>query len=75
MVLHRLDSLSDFARKDYDVRIVCRGCGHAVIRDPAALLLAIAGAGGSQDTGELGARLRCSACGHRGAKILPTARQ
>ena len=66
MVRHRLDSLHDFARKGYYLRVECKACGHVVIADPVVLSMEIRG---RKDIESIERRMRCLECGERGASI------
>jgi len=67
----RLDTLSDFTRHSYRVRVDCRGCGRVVVIEPIELRLTCQRRGFSARLDEIGQRLRCSKCGKRGAQIGP----
>ncbi|KRA84053.1 hypothetical protein [Altererythrobacter sp. Root672] len=67
MVRHRLDSLSDFARKGYHLRVECQACKHVVIADPAVLSMEIRG---KKAIVAIERRMRCQACGERKARIF-----
>ncbi|KRA81632.1 hypothetical protein [Altererythrobacter sp. Root672] len=66
MVRHRLDSLSDFARKGFHLRVECQSCKHVVIADPAVLSMEVRG---KKDITGIERRMRCGECGERKARI------
>jgi hypothetical protein len=72
MVRHRLDSLSDFARQGYNLRITCNVCGHSVEASPVALLDLAFHRRLPRSIEQLEGRLKCSRCSWRGATITPT---
>lgn len=67
----RLESLSDYARHGYKLRLDC-GCGRVVLLDPHDLLATIMDRGlGRQSLDGIAAKLKCSKCGRRPARIGP----
>lgn len=67
----RLDSLADYARARYLVRIEC-ACGRVLLKDPHELLALIAARGWPRYTLEgLALRLKCQRCGKRPKRIGP----
>ncbi|RDS76989.1 hypothetical protein DL238_04785 [Alteriqipengyuania lutimaris] len=69
MVRHRLDSVNDFGRQGYWLRILCKNCGHVAERNPTPLLLELHARELNRSIESLEARAKCSDCGHRGATI------
>lgn len=67
----RLDSLGDFLRHKYRLRIECRGCNRIVIKEPLALLELCRRRGWGHQLPVIERRLRCSRCGGRHARIGP----
>ena len=67
----RLESLSDYARHGYTLRLDCK-CGRVVMLDPHQLLATIMERGWPSHTLEgIATKLRCSKCGERPARIGP----
>ena len=67
----RLDSLADYARHHYKLRVDCQ-CGRVVLLDPHELLGTIMERGWSSYSLEgLAMRLRCQRCGKQPARIGP----
>ena len=67
MARYRLDTLQDYYRRDYAVQIECIGCGRLVIRNAVVMWRAVK----VRRIDVIERRLRCTACGHRGARIEP----
>jgi hypothetical protein len=64
----RIETILDFARLNVDAAIRCDGCRRK--RNMTAEELAVVfGIGARVATAER--RLRCSACGHKGARVAP----
>lgn len=67
----RLDTLADYARHNYKLRLDCR-CGRVVLLDPHDLLAAIMARGwASYNLEGLAMRLKCQKCGARPERIGP----
>lgn len=67
----RLDSLSDYARHGYKLRLDC-DCGRVVLIDPHALLGVVLERGWTGYSLEgLAMRLKCRRCGKRPNQIGP----
>lgn len=73
MVRHRLDSLSDFARQRYNLRITCQSdtCGYVVEASSGAMMRELGPTRARFSIGRLEEKMKCSRCGHRGAAIAP----
>ena len=71
MVRHRLDSVNEFARRGYNLRITCRVCRRQVEANSIEMMREIHRRGGSLAILHLEDRLKCSGCGWRGADIVP----
>lgn len=67
----RLELITDFARKGYRLRVQCRGCGHRELLDPVPIAKQCHARGWRRDLDSLGNRMRCKACGRRGAECGP----
>jgi DNA-directed RNA polymerase subunit RPC12/RpoP len=67
----RFETLMDFARRNVDVAIQCEGCRYRRSM-PHEELEAVFGMG--TRVVEVRRRLRCSKCGHKGAKLAPIPR-
>lgn len=67
----RLDTLADYARHGYKLRVDC-GCGRVVMCDPHNLLAVISAKGWTRYSMErLAMRLRCQECGSRPRRTGP----
>jgi hypothetical protein len=64
----RFETVMDYARREVDVAIRCEGC-RRVRNMTADQLGAVFGLDGKRLAIER--RLRCSQCGHKGAKLAP----
>lgn len=64
----RLDSINDYARQGYDLRVTCRGCGRVVVLDSARLATSCGNDRHSRDISAIQARLSCRECGGRDVK-------
>lgn len=71
MVRHKLDSVNECARKGYNLRITCCRCNHVVEANAVVLMQELHGRGVSLTLEKLEDRARCTACGHRGATVVP----
>ncbi|MGX7896913.1 hypothetical protein [Tsuneonella sp. HG222] len=74
MVRHSLDSVNDFARQGYYLRIRCLRpeCGRDVDAHPVAMMTEHRLRGRMLQIEVLEERLKCQQCGHRGAHITPS---
>jgi hypothetical protein len=70
MARHKLYSVSDFARRGYNLRIRCLGC-ERVIDASAVEMLQELHRRRARQIEAMEHRMRCQACGHRGAHISP----
>lgn len=77
MSRRRLDSISDFARQGFRVRISCLGksCGPIIDWDAADFMQRVLACGGSLQAGELEWQLKCTSCDRRGAQTTTAASQ
>lgn len=67
----RLESLADYARHGFKIRVDCK-CGRVVVIDPRTLLQMIAKKGWSRPSLDaIGQRLKCQRCGSRPKRIGP----
>jgi hypothetical protein len=67
----RLDSISDYSRHGFNLRVVCQECGHAAVVDSLVLSMARSKANKSRDMGAIERDLRCRVCGSRRVKCGP----
>lgn len=67
----RLDSLGDYLRHRYKVRVDCLGCRKVVILQPIVLLEQCRRRGWSHQMHEVAGRLKCGSCGSREVRIGP----
>lgn len=66
----RLDTLADFSRHKYLLRIECQ-CGRVVLSDPHKVIAACQARGISYRLNDVAERLRCEKCGCRPWRIGP----
>lgn len=72
MVRHRLDSVNEFARQGYLLKITCDRCGRSVERDPVRLMGELHRQRQSLQVASIERRLRCAVCRSRGATVTAT---
>lgn len=66
----RLETMADYARHKYLLRIDC-DCGRAVLVDPHKIILACQQRRISYRMDAVAARLRCEKCGRRPRRVGP----
>lgn len=66
----RLNTLADFARHKYKLRIECE-CGRVVLADPHRIIAACQARGLSYRTEAVADRLRCEKCGRKPWRVGP----
>ena len=71
MVRHRLDSVNECARRGYNLRIVCDGCGRVVETNAVVMMQQLHALRASMSLDVLERRAKCRTCGHRGASVTP----
>ena len=71
MARQKLDSVSECVRRGYNLRFTCNGCGRAVEANAVELKLDLYRRHASQLLDVLEDKAKCTACGHRGAAIVP----
>ena len=71
MVRHRLDSVNDFARQGYNLRIRCRVCDHVVDASAIEMMGELHKRRLGFSIEKLEDNMKCRACGWRGATITP----
>ena len=69
MVRHSLDSVNEFARRGYNLRITCGGCGRIIEANAVHMMQELAQRRASMSIARLEERAKCRECGHRGATI------
>lgn len=67
----RLDSLADYHRHGYSLRLDCLTCKRVVIKNPLPILQLCRERGWSKDMAFVTARLRCGECGSREVRVGP----
>ncbi|KLE33880.1 hypothetical protein AAW00_12495 [Aurantiacibacter luteus] len=67
----RLDSLGDYLRHHYTLRVDCRGCKKVSILQPLVLLELCQKRGWGHQMREVERRLKCGSCGGRDVRIGP----
>ncbi|MDG6079737.1 hypothetical protein E3U23_11110 [Erythrobacter litoralis] len=71
MVRHKLDSVNECARRGYNLRFTCDGCGHVVEANSSELMIELNARRVSLTLSTIEEKARCSECGHRGAAVVP----
>lgn len=71
----RLETLSDCARRGYQLRVLCLECEHVALADPATLMMELHRRKKSQRIDDLEYSLRCSNCGAKRSHITPTSEE
>lgn len=66
-----LESVNEYARRGYAVRVTCEGCGHVVDWNAIALMRELHRLRASMHIEEVERRMKCSSCGERRARIMP----
>ena len=69
MVRHSLDSVNDFARNGYNLRISCNGCGRVKEANAVEMMLELNRRRAALSIASLEERAKCRECGHKGATI------
>jgi len=67
----RLDTIADFARHGYRLRVDCLSCKRVAIIEPRQIVELCSKRGWSRDMRAVERRLRCSACGSREVRCGP----
>lgn len=67
----RLDTISDFTRHGYRLRVDCKACGRLAIIDPLEITMLCQRRNWSKQIGAVEQQLRCSKCGSRDVRIGP----
>jgi Zn finger protein HypA/HybF involved in hydrogenase expression len=67
----RLDTISDYSRHGYSLRVDCRSCGRLAIIDPLKITLMCQQRHWSKQIAAVERRLRCSKCGSRDVRVGP----
>ena len=67
----KLDTITDLARRGYDAKITCSGCGHVSHWNAIELADELSRRRKSLRIEALEPMMRCRACGKRGAVIQP----
>lgn len=70
----RLDSISDYHRRGFNLQVTCLECRHSVVLDSLALSQACVSANRTRDMGNVQRRLRCAECGGRRVRCGPIER-
>jgi hypothetical protein len=67
----RPDTISDYTRHGYTLRVDCRACKRLAIIDPLKITLLCQRRNWSKQIGAVERRLRCSSCGSRDVRMGP----
>jgi hypothetical protein len=67
----RLDTISDYARHGYSLRVDCRDCGRVGMLDARQITNQCIARGWNRDISQVERRLRCSQCGSRNVVCGP----
>jgi len=65
----RMDTLWHLARRGASLEVRCPGCRHTAFLDVGSLAVRMVQLRHSEDLSLVGLRLRCTACGRRGAQV------
>jgi len=71
----RLDSISDYRRHGFDLRVTCKGCGRVIVLDAHNLSMKMSDQHRSRNMVSIERRLKCSECGSRDVKCGPVERR
>lgn len=66
----KLDSVNEFARRGYNLKIVCDGCSRVVEASSVLMQQELHRRRISLSIERLEERMKCKICGHRGAAIM-----
>lgn len=69
MVRHSLDSVNEFARQGYNLRITCNGCGRVIEASAVLMMQELAQRGAPLCIARLEQRVRCLECRDKGETI------
>lgn len=69
MVRHSLDSVNDFARQGYNLRITCDGCGRVIEANAIEMMVELNRRRAPLGIAQFEERAKCRECGHRGAAV------
>ena len=69
MVRHKLDSVNDFSRRGYNLRITCKRCSRVVEANAVEMMLELNQRRAPLSILTIEERAKCRECGHRGATI------
>lgn len=67
----RLDTIADFSRHGYALRVDCLRCRRVAILNPLEIVMLCQQRGWSKQIAAVEARLRCSQCGRRETRLGP----
>ena len=67
----RLDTIADFTRHGYRLRIDCRSCGRLAIINPLEITMLCQRRNWSKQIDAIERRFRCTKCGKRDVRIGP----
>ena len=65
----KLDTVNEFARRGYNLRIACEGCGRVIEASSVLMMQELHQRRASMAIAQLEERARCRECGHKGATI------
>jgi hypothetical protein len=72
MGTHRLDSVSDYVRHGFNIRVVCLDCKRASVLNARQLLEKLAGQKRSTKIGDVAKRLKCGWCDSKNSQLGPS---
>ena len=67
----RLDTIADYARHGYYLRVDCQACGHVAKLEPRHITTMCIERGWSKQIAAVERRLKCSRCGERNVLCGP----
>ena len=68
----RLDTIADYTRHGYALRVDCRACRHMAVLNPLEVTLLCQRRGWTKQMAGVERRLKCSRCGSRDIRIGPS---
>lgn len=73
MVRHSLDSVNEFARQGYNLRIICDDCGRVIEANPVEMMVELNWRRAPLSIVNLEDRAKCRECGKQGGGATITA--
>lgn len=67
----RLDTIADYSRHGYALRVDCQRCRRVAVLNPREIVLLCQKRGWSKQMATVESRFRCSRCGSRDTRLGP----